>query len=112
MFFSFWFRRLFKNFSSKFDCPKIENFGTISSTFRQVIVAESLGNKMRSSYVANLAPLNFEQKIHCFLGGLHSSKLHENCHTHVLPYKVPDFINKIGKMSIFGAIRIDFFASG
>ena len=82
----------------------IEIFVTVSPVFQQLAFTELLGRKVRSSFGANLVPLNLEQKSLCVLCRFYFSDLHETCHTQELAYKVSDFINRILKMNIFGAI--------
>ena len=43
-----------------FNYAIIEIFVTVSPVFHQLVVTELLGNKVQSSFRANLVPLNFE----------------------------------------------------
>ena len=54
---------------SLFQYAIIEIFATVSPVFHQLVVTELLGNKVQSSFRANLVPLNFEsgaKKSSCF----------------------------------------------
>lgn len=55
-----------ENYSSKFNCPMIEIFATVTPVFYKAAVIELLWSKTPTISEANLVPLNLEQKVLVF----------------------------------------------